>query len=61
MLSPDLFPLYKDDSDNSMLPIPELLEKSGLNSNDRESILELIMDVAGKRMRCLTMLNHNHK
>lgn len=47
MLSPDLFPLYKDDSDNSILPIPEVLEKSGLNSNDRESILELVMDVAG--------------
>ncbi|VDO18726.1 unnamed protein product [Heligmosomoides polygyrus] len=50
MLSPDLFPLYKDDSDNSILPIPEVLEKSGLNSNDRESILELVMDVKSMKL-----------
>lgn len=47
LLSPDLFPFYKDDTGNSILPIPEVLEKSGLNSRDRDSILELVMDVAG--------------
>ncbi|WKY07692.1 hypothetical protein Q1695_007286 [Nippostrongylus brasiliensis] len=47
LLSPDLFPFYKDDSGNSVLPIPEVLEKSGLDSNDRESVLELLMDVTG--------------
>ncbi|PIO61419.1 hypothetical protein TELCIR_17059 [Teladorsagia circumcincta] len=47
LLSPDLFPFYKDDTGNSVLPIPEVLEKSGLNANDRTAILELVMDVAG--------------
>ncbi|RCN28541.1 hypothetical protein ANCCAN_25716 [Ancylostoma caninum] len=47
LLSPDLFPFYKDDMGNSVLPIPEVLEKSGLNPKDRDSILELVMDVAG--------------
>ncbi|ETN75954.1 hypothetical protein NECAME_12026 [Necator americanus] len=47
LLSPDLFPFYKDDTGNSVLPIPEVLEKSGLNPKDRDSILELVMDVAG--------------
>ncbi|KJH48081.1 hypothetical protein DICVIV_05834 [Dictyocaulus viviparus] len=47
LLSPDVFPFYKDDSDNSILPIPEMLEKSGLDQKDRTSILELIMDVSG--------------
>ncbi|VDM66235.1 unnamed protein product, partial [Strongylus vulgaris] len=47
LLSPNLFPLYKDDSDNTVLPIPEVLEKSGLNPKDRDAVLELVMDVAG--------------
>ncbi|KAK6752611.1 hypothetical protein RB195_003807 [Necator americanus] len=37
----------QDDTGNSVLPIPEVLEKSGLNPKDRDSILELVMDVAG--------------
>ncbi|CAI5448755.1 unnamed protein product [Caenorhabditis angaria] len=47
MLSPSMFPLYKDDSDNSILPLPNVLEKAGLNSRDRDSVLELVMDVSG--------------
>ncbi|KAJ1352025.1 hypothetical protein KIN20_008212 [Parelaphostrongylus tenuis] len=47
LLSPDLFPLYKDDTDTSILPLPEVLEKSGLSQKDRVSMLELIMDVSG--------------
>ncbi|KHJ86832.1 hypothetical protein OESDEN_13404 [Oesophagostomum dentatum] len=48
LLSPDLFPFYKDDTENSILPIPEVLEKSGLNPKDRDSVLELVMDIAGR-------------
>ncbi|VDK61292.1 unnamed protein product [Cylicostephanus goldi] len=47
LLSPDLFPLYKDDTENSILSIPKVLEESGLNTKDRDAILELVMDVAG--------------
>ncbi|CAI5448754.1 unnamed protein product [Caenorhabditis angaria] len=47
LLSPSMFPLYKDDSDNSILPLPNVLEKAGLNTRDRDSVLELVMDVSG--------------
>uniref|UniRef100_A0A1I7XIC4 DUF4470 domain-containing protein n=1 Tax=Heterorhabditis bacteriophora TaxID=37862 RepID=A0A1I7XIC4_HETBA len=45
MFSPDLFPFYKDD--NSILPIPEVLDEVGLNEKDKNSVLELIMDASG--------------
>ncbi|CAJ0603849.1 unnamed protein product [Cylicocyclus nassatus] len=47
LLSPDLFPLYKDDTGNSILSIPKVLEESGLDTKDRDAILELVMDVTG--------------
>ncbi|VDL71920.1 unnamed protein product, partial [Nippostrongylus brasiliensis] len=47
-LSPRILPLLPDKySVKNVLPIPEVLEKSGLDSNDRESVLELLMDVTG--------------
>ncbi|KAE9419838.1 hypothetical protein Angca_002024, partial [Angiostrongylus cantonensis] len=47
LLSPDLFPFYKDDTDNAVLPIPEKLEKSGFSQKYRIFVLELIMDASG--------------
>ncbi|KAF1756909.1 hypothetical protein GCK72_013363 [Caenorhabditis remanei] len=47
LLSPDMFPLYRDESDNSILPIPNVLEKAGLKDKDRENVLELVMDITG--------------
>uniref|UniRef100_A0A8R1I0K7 Uncharacterized protein n=2 Tax=Caenorhabditis japonica TaxID=281687 RepID=A0A8R1I0K7_CAEJA len=47
LLSPDMFPLYRDDSDNSILPLPNTLEKVGMKANDRDSVLELVMDITG--------------
>ncbi|CAB3410069.1 unnamed protein product [Caenorhabditis bovis] len=47
LLSPDMFPLYKDDSENSVLPLPTVLENAGLHGKDRDSVLELVMDVSG--------------
>ncbi|CAI2350610.1 unnamed protein product [Caenorhabditis sp. 36 PRJEB53466] len=47
LLSPDMFPLYRDESDNSILPIPTMLEKAGLGDQDRDNVLELVMDITG--------------
>uniref|UniRef100_A0A1I7TQW3 PBCV-specific basic adaptor domain-containing protein n=2 Tax=Caenorhabditis tropicalis TaxID=1561998 RepID=A0A1I7TQW3_9PELO len=47
LLSPDMFPLYRDESDNSVLPLPNVLEKAGLGNKDRDNVLELVMDITG--------------
>ncbi|CAL2039719.1 unnamed protein product [Caenorhabditis brenneri] len=47
LLSPDMFPLYRDESDNSVLPLPNALEKAGLGNKDRDNVLELVMDITG--------------
>lgn len=48
-LSPALFPFYKDDAEEQILPIPKMLEDSGLNEKDRERVLEMVMEVSGAR------------
>ncbi|WKX97406.1 hypothetical protein Q1695_013229 [Nippostrongylus brasiliensis] len=48
-LSPTLLPFYRDDSEQQILPIPKLLEASGLNEKDRERVLEMVMEVSGAR------------
>ncbi|CAI4226461.1 unnamed protein product [Auanema sp. JU1783] len=47
LLSPNMFPLYKDDSENSVLPIPNILESTGMDQGDQDSVMELVMDVSG--------------
>uniref|UniRef100_A0A0N5C7I4 Uncharacterized protein n=1 Tax=Strongyloides papillosus TaxID=174720 RepID=A0A0N5C7I4_STREA len=51
ILSPNLFPLYQDESDpnskNDILPIPKVMNDLGINEKDKEVILEMIMDVTG--------------
>lgn len=47
LLSPNMFPLYRDDTDNSILPLPNVLEKTGMNPRDRDNVLELVMDITG--------------
>ncbi|EPB67216.1 hypothetical protein ANCCEY_13694 [Ancylostoma ceylanicum] len=48
-LSPTLFPFYRDDSEQQILPIPKILEDSGMNEKDREKILQMIMEISGAR------------
>ncbi|KAJ1369187.1 hypothetical protein KIN20_030593 [Parelaphostrongylus tenuis] len=48
-LSPALFPLYKDEAEPQILPIPKMLEDSGLNASDRERVLQMIMELSGAR------------
>ncbi|KAK6021159.1 hypothetical protein OSTOST_13179, partial [Ostertagia ostertagi] len=49
ILSPALFPFYKDESEEQILPVPKMLEDSGLNEKDRERILEMVMEISGAR------------
>ncbi|CAD6194945.1 unnamed protein product [Caenorhabditis auriculariae] len=48
-LSPSILPFYNDDSGNQILPVPKLLEATGMSQKDREKILELTMEVSGAR------------
>ncbi|ETN85067.1 hypothetical protein NECAME_16940 [Necator americanus] len=48
-LSPSLFPFYKDETEQQIMPVPKLLENAGLNEKDRERVLEMVMEVSGAR------------
>lgn len=54
-LSPDLFPLYKDDSGRGVLPIPDVLDSVGMPAKDKQSILELILDASGNLAALATL------
>uniref|UniRef100_A0A0N4ZW32 Exported protein n=1 Tax=Parastrongyloides trichosuri TaxID=131310 RepID=A0A0N4ZW32_PARTI len=51
ILSPNLFPLYQDESDPDskydILPIPKVMNELGMNEKDKEHVLEMIMDITG--------------
>uniref|UniRef100_A0A0N5C7I2 Uncharacterized protein n=1 Tax=Strongyloides papillosus TaxID=174720 RepID=A0A0N5C7I2_STREA len=50
-LSPNLFPLYHDESDpnskNDILPLPKVMNELGMDDKDKEAVLEMVMDVTG--------------
>ncbi|KAK6043014.1 hypothetical protein COOONC_19481 [Cooperia oncophora] len=48
-LSPSVLPFYKDDTEEQLLPIPKLLEATGMSEDDREDVLEMIMETTGAR------------
>lgn len=48
-LSPSILPFYNDDAEEQILPIPKLLDSTGMNSHDREEVLETIMELSGAR------------
>ncbi|KAI6212552.1 hypothetical protein M3Y94_00039500 [Aphelenchoides besseyi] len=47
LLSPRLFSLYKDDSPNSILPLPDVVDAFGLRADDKDAVLELVMEASG--------------
>uniref|UniRef100_A0A1I7S5L8 ANK_REP_REGION domain-containing protein n=1 Tax=Bursaphelenchus xylophilus TaxID=6326 RepID=A0A1I7S5L8_BURXY len=47
LLSPNILPFYKDDSPNSILPLPDVIDSTGLKPDDREAVLELVMEMSG--------------
>ncbi|VDO76275.1 unnamed protein product [Heligmosomoides polygyrus] len=60
-LSPSLFPFYKDDAEEQIMPVPKMLEEAGLNEKDREKVLEMVMEISGAREtvdKALKVLNH---
>ncbi|GMT23237.1 hypothetical protein PFISCL1PPCAC_14534, partial [Pristionchus fissidentatus] len=52
VLSPSILSFYKrgqDDAEDQIVPLPSLLEATGMGKKDRESLLEMIMEVSGAR------------
>ncbi|GMR62857.1 hypothetical protein PMAYCL1PPCAC_33052 [Pristionchus mayeri] len=52
LLSPSILAFYKvseDDTEDQLVPLPSLLEATGLQKKDRDSLLEMIMEVSGAR------------
>ncbi|KAJ1365003.1 Pfam:DUF644 [Parelaphostrongylus tenuis] len=51
LLSPSLFPFYKDDTEDQIMPIPKarVLEDVGFDDKDREKMLAMIMEVTNAR------------
>ncbi|KAF8374787.1 mltn-9 [Pristionchus pacificus] len=52
LLSPSILSFYKashDDSEDQIVPLPSLLEATGMQKKDRDSLLEMIMEVSGAR------------
>ncbi|GMS84510.1 hypothetical protein PENTCL1PPCAC_6685 [Pristionchus entomophagus] len=52
LLSPSILAFYKvspDDAEDQLLSLPSLFEASGMKKKDRESLLEMIMEVSGAR------------
>ncbi|ETN85065.1 hypothetical protein NECAME_16938 [Necator americanus] len=48
-LSPSILSFYKDDTEEQLLPIPKLLDATGMNESDREDVLETVMEMTGAR------------
>ncbi|CAJ0570046.1 unnamed protein product, partial [Mesorhabditis spiculigera] len=48
-LSPSILSFYRDEAEDQILPLPKLLEDSGLKDNDRDAMLEVVMEVSGAR------------
>ncbi|KAI1699483.1 hypothetical protein DdX_17312 [Ditylenchus destructor] len=47
-LSPNLFPLYSDNSSSSILPVPDMLKAAGMSrEEDQTAMLELILQASG--------------
>lgn len=39
----------QDDAEDQVLPLPSLFEATGMKKKDRDSLLEMIMEVSGAR------------
>lgn len=49
LLSPAIFPFYKDDTEQQIMPVPTMLEAAGFNDKDRGRVLEMVMEISGAR------------
>ncbi|VDL82303.1 unnamed protein product [Nippostrongylus brasiliensis] len=48
-LSPSILSFYKDDAEDQLLPIPKLLDATGMSGKDRDEMLEMVMEITGAR------------
>ena len=48
-LSPSILSFYNDESEDQIVPLPKLLEATGMTSTDRETILETVMELSGAK------------
>uniref|UniRef100_A0A8R1I9H0 Uncharacterized protein n=1 Tax=Caenorhabditis japonica TaxID=281687 RepID=A0A8R1I9H0_CAEJA len=46
-LSPSILSFYNDESEDQILPLPKMLDATGMGGKDRDTILELVMEVSG--------------
>ncbi|KAF1764700.1 hypothetical protein GCK72_004650 [Caenorhabditis remanei] len=46
-LSPSILSFYNDESEDQILPLPKMLDATGMRGKDRDSIIELVMEVSG--------------
>ncbi|VDL65267.1 unnamed protein product [Nippostrongylus brasiliensis] len=47
-LSPSILSFYKDDAEDQLLPIPKLLDATGMSGKDRDEMLEMVMEITEK-------------
>ncbi|CAB07585.3 MLt-TeN (mlt-10) related [Caenorhabditis elegans] len=46
-LSPSILSFYNDESEDQILPLPKMLDATGMQGKDRDSIIELVMEISG--------------
>ncbi|TKR67427.1 hypothetical protein L596_023582 [Steinernema carpocapsae] len=49
LFSPNILPFYNDESPNSIMPVPKILDAMGMDEDDKHSVLGLIMEASGAR------------
>ncbi|KAK0401276.1 hypothetical protein QR680_015682 [Steinernema hermaphroditum] len=60
-LSPSVLAFYNDDADGGVASIPKILEATGMTTKDRDSVIEMLMEVSGARKNvnfALDIMNH---
>ncbi|KAK0393855.1 hypothetical protein QR680_000435 [Steinernema hermaphroditum] len=60
-LSPSILAFYNDEAEGGIASIPKVLEATGMTPKDRDSVIEMLMEVSGARKNvnmALDILNH---
>ncbi|CAE17803.3 MLt-TeN (mlt-10) related [Caenorhabditis elegans] len=63
LLSPSIFPFYKDDVEEQFFPIPDLIEKSSFEKSEKDRLLAFFMEISRTRpildeaMKMIKLLN----
>ncbi|VDD90864.1 unnamed protein product [Enterobius vermicularis] len=49
ILSPSVLSFYEDDNPNNIASLPKILDKAGMEKHDRDTVVEVMMDVSGAK------------